>query len=135
MVNVRKLIVVQKKFYKNIGTVFCPVLNETIYFNSNGFRHLIFKNNREWRNVPEVTLKLSCLPAVPYVIKKAKEISQTRTIEVVKYGNKKVVRHFELVAKSKGKLIRVVLEKIGDGKIHFLSTMPHYKLSKKPRRG
>lgn len=135
MVNVRRVIKKNKLFYKNIGVVYCPALKSDVFFNSNGFRHLLLKYNRKWREIPEIILKLNCLKYVENVVKNAKEISKTRTIVVKKKESKSTICHYELVSKQKdGKVIRVILEKIGDGKIHFLSTMPHYKLSKKPLR-
>lgn len=47
MVNVRKLIGEQKKFYKTIGIIYCRVLKDDIYFSSKGFHHLLYKNNHE----------------------------------------------------------------------------------------
>ena len=32
--------------YKNIGTIYCPVLKLDIIFNANGFHHLRYDNNR-----------------------------------------------------------------------------------------
>ena len=33
-----------KEFYKSIGAVWCPALNDYVLFNKSGFRHLIRKN-------------------------------------------------------------------------------------------
>lgn len=72
---------------------------------------------------------------VPCVIKNAKEISKTRIIAVEENNKKFNINHYELVMEQKGgKMIRVILERRGNGKIHFLSTMPHNKSSKKPLR-
>lgn len=135
MVNVRKLIGEQKKFYKNIGIIYCGVLGADIYFSSRGFHHLLYKNNHEPRNISEIVLKLSCLQYVPPVIKNAKKITETRIITANSDDKKFNIYHYELVTKQEGgKMIRVVLEKRGNSKIHFLSTMPHCKSSKKPLR-
>lgn len=131
LINLRKR---RKKFYQSIVSVFCPILNETIYFTSNGFIHLIYESNRMPRNEPEQYLKLSVLKYAPDVVKNSALISETREINGIIKGKQKKIYHYEIVHEvSPGKKIRVVIQRIGTGKFTFLSIMPHDNKSK--RRG
>lgn len=131
----RKFIENQRKYYKKIGSVACPILRETVYFNSDGFEHLLYKGNRKPRKLNERYMKLKCLEYVPEVIKKADVISETRQSEKRIKGKLKKVTFHELIYKIKeGTQIRVVVEKVGNGKLHFLSVMPHKKRPKPKKR-
>ncbi|MBI3558850.1 hypothetical protein HY085_00470 [Candidatus Gottesmanbacteria bacterium] len=117
--DIRPFIHEQKKFYKNLVSIHCPILGDSVYFTASGFNHLLYT-----RNVGERFLKLQCLTLAPEVIKKCVLISETRQTE-------KAV-HYELVHEvSKNKKIRVIIEKIGSGKYRFLSVMFHDRKSKK----
>lgn len=124
VIDIRPFIKKQKKFYKSLTFINCPILEDSVYFTSSGFNHLLYKSNRRPRNVGERILKLRCLTFAPEVIKKCVLISETRQTE-------KVI-HYELVHEvSKGKKIRVIIEKPSMGKYKFLSVMPHDRKSKK----
>ncbi|MCL4353138.1 hypothetical protein M1615_01545 [Patescibacteria group bacterium] len=127
MANIYDLKKKQKAFYKSIVSVFCPILNDTVYFTSEGFNHLLYdKSNRKPRKISEQFMKLQCLTHAPLVIRKCAFISETRLIERNIKGKKKLGVHYELVYEVKaGEKIRVIVEKIGTGKHKFLSVMRH----------
>ena len=125
MVNIYKLKKKQGAFYKSIVSVFCPILNNTVYFTSEGFNHLLY-DNRKPRKISEQFMKLRCLTHAPLVIQKCAFVSETRLIVKNVKGKRKSGVHFELVYEvSPGERIRVVVEKIGTGKHKFLSVMRH----------
>ncbi|OGK10164.1 hypothetical protein A2767_04130 [Candidatus Roizmanbacteria bacterium RIFCSPHIGHO2_01_FULL_35_10] len=130
--NFYKLKVKSKKFYKSIVSVYCLILNDTVYFTSEGFNHLLYKDFNHPRNINEQYMKLMCLPYVVDVIKNCALISETRKIKRRVKNKLKDAIHYELVHKvAKNKRIRVIIEKIGTGKHKFRSIMPHDKKSKK----
>lgn len=131
----KKFIEKQRKYYKKIKSVVCPILQETVYFNSDGFEHLLYKGNRKPRKLSERYMKLKCLEYVPNVIKKSDVISETRQLKKRVKGKLKEVTYYELTyGITERNQIRVVIEKVGDGKLHFLSVMPHNKKSKPKKR-
>jgi len=135
MVTIYALKEKQKAFYKNIGSVFCPILNDTVYFTSEGFNHLLYESSRKPRTISEQFLKLQCLTHAPTVIRKCKVISEIRTIKRNVKGKVKEGTYYELVYEvKKEENIRVVIEKIGTGKHKFLSVMPHDKRQKIKKR-
>lgn len=130
--NIYKLKKQSKKFYKSIVSIFCPILNDTIYFTSEGFNHLIYKDYGHPRNINEQYMKLKCLPHAPDVIRNCSLISETRQIQRRIKNKLKNGIHYELVYEViLGKKIRVIVEKIGSGKFKFRSIMPHDNKSKK----
>lgn len=130
--SLKTLIAEQKAFYDSIVSVFCPILNETVYFTSAGFNHLLFKNNRVPRSPAEQFMKLKCLSYVPKVIENCSKKGQIRRDRRKVKGKWKKVLRFEIVHEvTKGASIRVVVEKIGTGHYHFWSVMPHDNKSKK----
>ncbi len=107
--------------YKNFTPVFSLALKELVYFNSDGFNHLIFKKNRVARNKEEQILKLSLLVFVPYLIEKAEEIDERRLF--VSHQN-----NIEYVAlrefSNKRTQIKIILKRRGNrGRLYFWSVM------------
>ncbi|MBI3620210.1 hypothetical protein HY214_03660 [Candidatus Roizmanbacteria bacterium] len=125
-----------KKLYKSIVSVYCSILNDTVYFTSEGFNHLLYESYKHPRSVAEQYLKLMHLPYAPDVVKNCRLISETRAIKKRVKNNLKNGVHYELVHEvSPGKKVRVIVEKIGTGKHKFMSVMPHDKKSKKRPKG
>lgn len=130
MVNIYDLKKGQRAFYKSIVSVFCPILNDTVYFTSEGFNHLLY-DNRKPRKISEQFMKLQCLVHAPLVIQKCTLVSKTRLIEKNVKEKKKSGVHYELVYEVKpGEKIRVIVERIGTGKHKFLSVMRHGRRQK-----
>lgn len=124
---IEKLMNRQRKYYKSIGSVHSPVLKEKVYFNADGFYHLIYQSNRRLRNVSERHLKLKCLDYAVHVIKKCETTPKKREYARVVRGKKKKAISYELVCEVKSEKfnkIKVIVERIGGGKIRFLSVMP-----------
>jgi hypothetical protein len=134
-------------FYRSIGSVYCPALQDDVKFTSQGFHHLIYSSNKgkpgrnKLRGINETYLKLQLLKYAPNVIKNSKEIVKIREVRE-KRGNKtKTALQFELSHKIDPTLtVRVIVIKVGDGAYKFLSVMRGKKvkskntLAKRPRR-
>jgi hypothetical protein len=59
-------------YYKSIGSVKCPYFNnEPVYFNSEGFEHLVFKEWNKTRSQVEQYTRFRLLPLAVSVIKKS----------------------------------------------------------------
>lgn len=130
--SLRTLIIEQKAFYNSIVSIFCPILNETVYFTSEGFNHLLYENYGKPRTPAEKFMKLKCLSHVPKVVKNCSRQVAIRKIRRKTKGVWKNGLHFELVHGVKtGASIRVIVEKIGTGHHRFWSVMPHDNKSKK----
>jgi hypothetical protein len=92
-------------------------LNEQVTFNSNGFNHLRFHMEHKARTKAEQVYKLSFLPHVRTVIIKASEIEEHRKINKSEYWSLCAT-----IGKEELK-VRVVIRRIGNGKLHFWSVM------------
>lgn len=129
MADYRKFIGKQKAFYKSIVSVTCPILNDTVYFTSDGFLHLIYESNRKPRKQSEQYLKLKCLDHAPAVLGNCTQILEARPKTKKVKGKIKTGYDYELVHEvTPGQYISVVVEKIGSGKYKFVSVM---RLNKK----
>ncbi len=110
-----------RKWYKTVGEVFCPIIDESVVFNSKGFYHLKYKSNGTKRPSKEQKYKIGLLPLVIPVIKSATEIYEYKKIELE--SSDKIIEIWELraVVGKQNTQVSVVLRRIGDGKIHFFS--------------
>jgi hypothetical protein len=110
------------QFYKTIEETYCPILDEKVIFNAKGFYHLRYNNHGKERIIKEQIYKINLLPLVLPVIKNANTIYEYKKERYSKPLNK-FYEIWEIRARA-GKekaLISVVLRRIGDGKITFLS--------------
>lgn len=140
IIELHELINKARLIYENKKELKCPFFNSFVVFNSDGFNHLLYKPNRKPRNVAEQKLKLKLLKRGLEIIKKAGTIQEYR-IRIEKFGKPakdgfiktKSVEYWafhDIVGEKKRFLLRVIIRRIGDGKIHFWSVMPHGKINK-----
>jgi hypothetical protein len=116
----------QLVFYENLkrNPVYCPVIGDSVFFNSGGWQHLLYKPNRKNRTVDEQYLKLSCLIHVPDVIKDCKGIAAEKITKEKVKEKVKEIREVALVSENKQKeKIKVIIQKVGSGKYTFRSVM------------
>ena len=113
--------------YDGLRPEHSPAIGETVYFNAQGFKHLIFKNNHRRTNAA-IRNRLILIPLIPSVIKHCKEVTETRTgIETIK-GKQTPVTYKALEANvgKGGARVKVVVKKVGDkGSWYFLSVMKY----------
>jgi len=141
--NYRKIKENAENFYKKISRLNCPAFNnETVYFNSEGFHHLIYKKKSERSKNDQIT-KFKLLPIAKEIISISTtfqeydeglvEISRKRFKKKVK--ETVAVRYWGLVAIIRNKKVKVIVRQIGHGQKHFFSVIPawtisHYKNTK-----
>ena len=128
--------------YKRWSGCYCPALKDEVNFTSDGFYHLRYEVSGRERTMGEQMYKLGLLPLVIPVIKNAKKIDfykQTRAPIGRKKKEGKIVKKnveywsfVELVGKQKTK-VKVVVRRVGTGKVIFWSVMK-YERKQKHRR-
>jgi len=120
-----------EKFYKEIGRLFCPVFNEPVVFNSEGFNHLIYKKGGERAKDDQIT-KLKLLPLAQEIVKITatyQEYDEGLIYVQKKRFKKKVnesvkVRYWGLVAIIRNCRVKVIIRQVGNGQKHFYSVIP-----------
>ena len=122
----------KRAWYKTIGTVHCPILNEGVVFNSKGFYHLRYDSFGKARNVKEQSYKLGLLPLVIPVIKNATKVHDYKKQQY----SKPLGKYFEIwelreIVGQQNTAVSVVLRRIGNGNITFLSV---WKKKDKPTK-
>lgn len=125
-----------RAYYKRIGVVHCPILDEDVHFTSEGYNHLINESNStpgktKPRSPAEQYLKLIHLTDVKAVLKYSVLIDETRKVRKKVKDKWKDVIQYEIICAIKGVRVSVVVEKVGDGKHKFLSVFPTKKDSTK----
>jgi hypothetical protein len=119
----KKEVIAAETFYFGLRRVWCPALNDFVYFEKLGFRHLIQKR-RKFRIKSEQRRRFALLPYVPIILKDENavaDVSGHRYVGKVKYWAFKAV-HGE-------NNITVIVMQIKQGRKYFLST---YEKKQKP---
>lgn len=119
-----------KKFYKKIGAVLSPALNnQYVSFNNTGFNHLIRKLSMRSRN--EQKRRFLLLPRAELIIKNPEVIivykKEDKKVLIKKKGMKilkgSVIHYWTFVYFTDSKRIKVVVRQINNGQKHFYSIM------------
>ncbi len=129
-----------KRTYEIQEIVHCPFFGSPVALTSDGFNHLTHKSNRLPRNVNEQKLKLRLIKKALKIIRKAGTVQEYRK-GIEKFGSPakdgftkmKQVEYWafhDIVGEKKQFLVRVIVRRVGDGKIHFWSVMPHGKINR-----
>ncbi|TSD03072.1 MAG: hypothetical protein Athens071416_332 [Parcubacteria group bacterium Athens0714_16] len=139
-IELHELIEKLRLIYESKKEIRCPFFDSFITLNSDGFNHLLHKPNRQPRNVEEQKLKLKLLKRGLEIIKKTGTVQEYR-MRIEKFGkpakdgftktkNVEYWAFHDIVGEKKRFLLRVIIRRIGDGKLHFWSVMPHGKINK-----
>lgn len=121
--NFKDFLLEKSAWYKSVKTVHCPILNETVIFNSKGFYHLRYDSHGKQRTIREQKYKIGLLPLVIPVLQYATSIYEYKKEQY----SKPLGKYYEiwelraLVGKKHPEIVSVVLRRIGDGNITFLS--------------
>ena len=119
----KSFLISQKKKYYKIGLILCPALdNEKIYFNNHGFNHLIRKRGK-LRSKYEQKRRFSLLTFARDIVG-----DKTVSVEYVFNKNKENRTYFYILEKEiDKKIIKIVIRKINNSKLHFFSIMDKNK--------
>ena len=137
--NYKKLREDAQKFYGGIGKIFSPAFNQDVYFNAEGFNHIIFKGARSEREKPSQVLRFKLLPLAVKLVKTSttyQEFEETlKEFEVKSFGERvkksKPVQYWGIIAIIDGRKVKVILRKIGEnGIMHFWSIVPAWTTNK-----
>jgi hypothetical protein len=125
--------------YSRIGKLFSPALNRDVYFNAEGFNHIIFKSSRRERERSSQILRFKLLPLAEKLVKISTTYQEFEEIykelEIRRYKRKersaRLIKYWGLIAIIEGRKIKVILRKIGDdGQTHFWSVIPAWVTNK-----
>lgn len=119
--------------YKNIGSIYNPALKSNIRFNSNGFYHLRYDNNRSERNKKVQLNKLRFFNEAVRSIKISTTIQEYRRLDKIIDSKRSIVEWFAFwtIISFVNKIrIKVIVRRVGgkDGQFHFWSVMPFWSL-------
>jgi hypothetical protein len=138
--DLREIMKEAKRAYEVQKYIVCPFFGQPVALTADGFYHLTHKPNRQPRNINEQKLKLRLLKRGLGVIKAAGTLQEYRkNMEPVGEPNARgfkemrLVEHWafhHIVGEKRRFLIRVIVRRVGEGKLHFWSVMPHGRIEK-----
>ncbi|RJQ29667.1 hypothetical protein C4571_00835 [Candidatus Parcubacteria bacterium] len=124
----------QKSLYKSLNPCYCPAAQVTVYFTSDGLNHILY-NRRRPRSHDERHYRAGLITHIVEVITKAPVAIQK--VHASDPSCSLWILWHEVVDRNNRKLkIKVLLRKIGNGNVHFLSIMqkkPRNNKTKNPR--
>ena len=114
------------KKYKGFKPVYCPALNDTVYFTSEGFNHLLFKRGHR-RNDNEIHYRLPLINLIVPALKNCTAASKALVLEEFSKGVKTNVMYFEIshtVGRKCPAKVKVIVRRRGVlGQLAFHSVM------------
>lgn len=126
------------QWYSRIGRIPSPVFNnEPVFFTSEGFNHLIYKNARSERNKEEQVARFKLLGNAVKLVRITTTFQEfdesIKQVTVKRFKRKitesKIVKHWGLIAIMGTWKIRVIIRQISGGQKHFWSVIPNWTTS------
>lgn len=130
-------------YYKTIGQIYCPYLNEKIAFNAKGLEHLKFKTRERARTVSDQYIRLKLLKLAPHILSKShtlQDFFETSEFEDQKINSRwerRFVRvtYYGFIAIINQARIKIIVKEIQGGNKFFWSLIPFWKNNKKNTQG
>lgn len=121
-------------YYRKVGGITVPALNEHVHFTSEGFNHLVYKAARTERDRSVQIMKFKLLGKAVELLRIATTFQEyeesIKEFRVKKFKRlmsvSKVVKYWGLIAIMDGWKIKVIVRQIGDGQKHFWSVVPNW---------
>lgn len=108
-----------KELYRVIGQVWCPRLNDYVFFNKKGFDHFIWKGKSSRPKIDQIN-RFSLIKYAPLIISDA-SASMTHSLWTHHTSLKPTIHFWGFTSRTEKKSIRVVVRQIGKGRKHFFS--------------
>lgn len=129
-------------FYHQIGTIYCPYLQNDVHFSSEGLQHLLSKSWNRGRNQKEQTTRLRLLPLIPKILIKCHTLQEYDERELFvrqKINSRwekrlKLIKYYIFIAIVKTVRLKIVIKEIEGGAKQFYSLYPSWKVNKKTGR-
>lgn len=126
-----------KRDYKKIGRIWCPPLNDSVVFNSEGFRHLNQKKG-VFRSKTEQKKRFALLPQAKNILENPGTVivhQKRKIIRKIKWQgitttHSAMVDYWIFTSTQTDKTIKLVARRFGQGKKHFLTI---YEVDKKEK--
>ena len=125
--NIGEIIDRYKITYQKFKPTFSAALNDKVFFNMAGFKHLVFKNKHRRTN-KVIYSRMVLIPLIRPVIRKCKHETETRVRNEIIDGKEVKVTYKALEAKvgKSATRVRVVVKKVGQkGNYYFQSIMKY----------
>lgn len=123
--NIKRFIYKHKVVYKNIEKVYCPYIDDFVYFTSSGFKHLLWKHGRGMRTVSEIIRRLCSINSAILII------SKSGTLQEYELSN---TEFFCFIAIINSVKYKVVISKTRESKYKFVSVIPKWKTGKRDNK-
>ncbi len=113
-----------KENYTKISRIYCGCVKEYVFFNAQGFNHLLYRFSGKPREINEQVYKLQLFKFVPGVVRSTVSIDEVRyeigAASRKKNASMKKITYIAIIGPSK---IKVILKKVGNGNFTFWSVM------------
>jgi len=128
--------------YRCFGQIRCPYFQENVVFNTEGFRHLLFKAWNRGRDRNDQFMRLKHLALAPEILR------LSRTVQGIQESNEWERRHrhgkwekllirviyYEFVAVLTGRRFKVIVKQLPGGERIFWSLIPFWRQNEQGRR-
>lgn len=122
----RKIKKKAERYYKSIGSVYCPFFAEKVYFTSSGLHHIFYKSGsgKTRRQYNQVLMRLKLLHLAPMLV------AITTTVqEFDQYDGK--AKYWGFIAILNRNKIKVIVRQTPGGQRHFFSIFPKWVTRRK----
>lgn len=114
-----------EKDYRTWSSVYCPYLQEHVYFNIKGLRHIKFKSWRKARLLEDRRVRLRYLHLAPTIVRKSHTLQEYKTST-----NTPATLYYAFVAILENVRLKIIVKQEPGKKPYFWSIIPFWKTMK-----
>lgn len=120
----------RRQRYELTKNIYCPFLQEVVYFNNKGFHHATHDGRNRIRSKEDARMRLNLLPHVNTVIQRSRKFNRPPVLVPKNDSDNKTGKElsfyelYYLMGRNKNKRkvgIIVVLRRVGKGRLHYYS--------------
>jgi hypothetical protein len=128
--------------YRAYGQIACPYFQGPVAFNTEGFRHIVFKSWNRGRDPHDQFMRLKYLFRAPEILRLSRTvqgIQETQGWERRRRHGRwekllTPVTYYEFIAVLDGRRFKVIVKQLPDGQRIFWSLIPFWRQSEEGRR-
>jgi hypothetical protein len=124
--------------YRLVGSIRCPYFGEPVFFNSEGFRHFLFKSWNRGRDQHDQFMRLKHFVRAPEILRLSRTVQGIQSTQEWerrhKYGRWEhllvSVTYYQFVAVLENRRFKVIVKQLPDGVRIFWSLIPFWRQTK-----
>jgi hypothetical protein len=127
-----------EKAYREVKEVFCPYFKEKVAFTHHGLKHLRYRGKENFRPIQDQFMRFKLLHLASEIVRMSNTLQgllETKKFEKIRIHSRNdmiltPVSYYEFLAIIDRNRVKIILKRIGNGKVFFWSIIPFWGMNR-----